>query len=568
MRNILPHDIILLDSVFDKALVWETNFLNQVESNINEAQLISLHFEMIVGRGMAAVSEYHRQLANGKNLIVEEFRKIASSLDLASFNEQTLSYASAPAQGIDDFNPIGQAIGKYLSKITSADSAPGSAASSQLPVNTTPAGKVSSLSGEEAFNAAISGGSYSPNADSTISGTAMKVLKAITEDGSLIGITHLILDLIGLFGDAVIPGLGVASDLINATIYFIRASLPNAPDGMVFLGVISLIAALLPGVGDSLKIFKPVVGPTGRIFSAIFKRGEKAGAEELSKVAAKDRGMVVQFLSLIAKYTKVAFGKAAKVLGDFTTKFVAKVTGYVPFIGPALKNFFKRIGDTLSQYGVKVEKAADDIGKITKSSEKMSADAWENYIKQSEKSAVKALEKTRGRLARFFKKSRGTMQKFYAFIGKQITKIMYSDSQLTPSQEETIGQAAFTDWVQQQRIKQKEETGATYIPDFMIDSQDQEAVDRVVKLQNGYAEKMGQPSIIPVVYSKFKNEGVEESFADLWKKVGEGTISREDITIEEVEPTTDDFTENKEVREVEEKNESFKYIIPFSKFNR
>lgn len=100
-----------------------------------------------------------------------------------------------------------------------------------------------------------------------ILGMLKSLWNTLTEGGSPIGILQLILDFVGLVGDAfTVVGLpiGMVADFINAMIYFYR--------GKNILGVISLIA-MIPFGGDVAKGFKGVAGAFSKPFSKLTTKG-------------------------------------------------------------------------------------------------------------------------------------------------------------------------------------------------------------------------------------------------------------------------------------------------------
>ncbi len=90
------------------------------------------------------------------------------------------------------------------------------------------------------YDAAL-GGSEAPESQGGILSIAKNLLSSLTEGGSMIGILHLILDIVGIIGDAVFTAtgfpLGTIADFLNGMIYFFRG-----PDKYL-LGIISLVFA-------------------------------------------------------------------------------------------------------------------------------------------------------------------------------------------------------------------------------------------------------------------------------------------------------------------------------------
>ena len=186
------------------------------------------------------------------------------------------------------------------------------------------------------------------------SGGVLGVLKGIwnslTEGGSSIGILHLVLDFVGLVGDAFliigIP-LGMVADLINAVIYFWR--------GKWILGLISLVA-MIPFAGDTLKGFKGVAKIFDGPFKSILTKGSgkkiaKESSEALMKNSGKGFSKAKRFLEYIKKSAATVVAKIAGVVSFLFKGVLAKAVGWIPFIGPALRKFFLKIADVCKTVG-------------------------------------------------------------------------------------------------------------------------------------------------------------------------------------------------------------------------
>ena len=170
----------------------------------------------------------------------------------------------------------------------------------------------------------------------------------LTEGGSAWGIVHLILDVIGLIGDAfTVVGLpiGVVADLLNAVLYFYR--------GKAMLGVISVIAAAIPFGGDILKGFKPVLKTLTKPFSKLMTKGAgksitKEAAEILVKGDARLFKSGGRFFGYIKKIFGTAFAKVLKVIRYILDDVIGKVVKYIPGLGPYLQKFFKGMADKVN----------------------------------------------------------------------------------------------------------------------------------------------------------------------------------------------------------------------------
>ena len=184
-----------------------------------------------------------------------------------------------------------------------------------------------------------------PSGDSGgILGMLKSLGNTLTEGGSPIGILQLVLDFVGLVGDAFlvvgIP-LGMVADFINAMIYFYR--------GKYILGVISLIA-MIPFGGDIAKGFKGVAGSFSKPFSKLATKGAgKEIAEESATILMKQEGKTFSKSKRFLEYIKKSAAKIAANISSAVSflleKVVAKAVGWIPFIGKPLKKFFTRIAD-------------------------------------------------------------------------------------------------------------------------------------------------------------------------------------------------------------------------------
>jgi hypothetical protein len=626
------------ESVFSNVITyenlkWEAKMIDLAESVLPERMLMSLHYDMIVSGGRDLVNKYHKNLISGKNILLEQAKTRLSGVDSKKINEavsqisniikkrfaqplneqaaafsDNLATASADPQKFFS-DKLGAAIAKVnQQKQADAANATQTATTTQMPSQT---------GSTQGFDAALTGGEYEAKEDGGIWGFLKQLWDALTEGGSGWGILHLVLDIVGVLGDAVmgftgIP-VGLIADVLNAIIYFFR--------GKWLLGTISLIAGLVFGAGDVLKLFKGVAVPMEKVMLATVRGGTKEGVVALGKVPAKEQGMVVKGLRYIAKNIGGVVAKVSGMLGSFFDSFISKLVGWVPFIGKPLRGFFEKIGQTFTKYSDDMTKFANGFGKVEKealeavlkeadetvaetlakngemlldtktglvkcvdssgnqigkefSSEVLTNPAlvnkkYPNLFKASKDKGKEiaqyytSVAKTNSKIGnsvggylvkRGWSATKGT-GRLAAFIGKQIIKLItgkdWQDAGYTPKEVEYWGNSALQSWIQDEIIKKQKETGATYLPALDLDSRDQETFDRITKYQNHYAELFGQPHIIPVVYNKYGNKGVEEDFEGFWDAVKQGKVKNED----QLEP-----------KEKGEKNESFKYIVPFSNF--
>ncbi len=461
----------------------------------------------------------------------------------------------------------------------------------------------------------------------TIMGVINSIGKALTGNYSILGIFQLFLDIVGIFGDYFVPGLGMVADLINATIYFIN--------GEYVLGVISLVA-IVPLFGDIAKFAKPVAGPLQKIFGFLFNnKTQQAGQAIASSPAAAN---------VITRFVLPAFKSLGNIFtsaGIIVTKLLNKLTGWIPFgIGKGIKTFFDYIQNSILKLKDKINgvdsvaREALDLAaksaklvdpKVAKSikdaSSKMLkgggeiiddgvgdmikfkyADGTEEAFKRSDILGAEAFDKkfpgatktvTQGTtttttsplvgptglpitntvtspditaFAYVVSKNKST-PKFSKFInlfskkwnrmsligfGKLIYKYMYGKDPeglkiegtdvplLDDADYAYVSSAALTDYVQQTIEARKKQTGEIYNPTVVfnsLDAKEKDGFDFTQSYIRDMARKTGQPSIIPVIYDKYKTEmdsntkeAMQETFSTLSKSsLGEPKSKEEEI---------------------------------------
>jgi hypothetical protein len=443
---------------------------------------------------------------------------------------------------------------------------------------------VTAMSGS--VDAALGGGEYAGDSGGGFWGTLKGLWNAITEGGSVIGIIHFVLDVIGVVGDFIIPGVGVAADIINGIIYLIR--------GEWLLAAISLIAAVVVGGGDMLKLGKGAAKTANPIFVKLAKGQTDDAAQAVAKMGPAKSGPAMKFLKNVAGFIGGAVSKALTILGSFIGG-VSKVVSWIPGLGTLLKPLLDGMSSALTKFGTKMsdfctglkvvdkqitkealeklEKgmvqgntfklsndgkflyAFDDAGKKVGalSSEKLVKSGFVEIRYGKDASNVSKLFSTPAEFVKYQKgvarlgnnakfgsrfkayfknipKATKTMSAALPFfIGKQIYKIVtgkeWDASGWPKSEVEGHGNAALNSWINDRIAKEKKETGAVYLPSVMLDSSDKEVYDKMTEYQNNYAQMLGQPAIIPAVYDKFKNEPVMEEFDAFWEEVEKGNVT-------------------------------------------
>ena len=243
---------------------WEAKMLNLAEMSIPENLAFDLHLDMILNQGAKAVTNYYKELISGKNEILEQAKiklKVPNSTKINEAAEifrlrvkdrltTLLTEQAAAAIPTTQF-------GDQLKAALIGGAKPATA-------STTPPAPAGQIAGTpEEFDAALAGGAATQHSEGGVLGFLNSLYDGITEGGSPIGILHLLLDIIGAFGDFIIPGVGAIADIINAIIYFIR--------GKWLLGCISLIGALVFGAGDMIKLLKPGANAAEPVIMAMVK---------------------------------------------------------------------------------------------------------------------------------------------------------------------------------------------------------------------------------------------------------------------------------------------------------
>ena len=569
-------------------LISEAFSLNSIEEVLPNKLFTEIHLDKILNESGSRVKGYYVGLASGKNQILEEARRMG--LNSNQINE-----------AIEDFRNF---IKHKLFEDALAIGAP--------------------IASAVGFDTAMAGGDHlAPSKGSkwTILGTLKSIWNGLTEGGSVIGIIHLIIDIIGLVGDFLpVPGIGVAADIINAIIYAIR--------GKWILALISLVAAIIVGAGDGLKLFKPIVSTADPIFIALAKKG---GVDAATAMAGKlaNKGPVMRFLGLLASMVGTVVSKASTILGKFI-QGVGKIFSWIPGLNRLVTPIFEGLGKILTKFGDNMKLFADNFALMEKGAAKTAVKEIDNVIgaggkfqisksgKYVEvvdsagtvlkeypagkvlnsynmthklkgvpftnvkdlikynnaliKPAVKAAFKDRFVAflsTRFNKEAAENLSKRMPyFLGKQIYKLIWGSDWLdgqsdwSKAEVEGHGNGAFNDFVNRRIMEEKKKTGAAFVPSLMLDSSDQEAFDHITDYQNNYAKLTGKPSITHVVYDKADNSPDAKEFKSFFEKVASGEIKRGDAG-DIVQTTT-----STDIRDTgKQKNES-RTVLSFSDFKK
>ena len=214
------------------------------------------------------------------------------------------------------------------------------------------------------------------------------LLSTLTEGGSPIGILHIILDIIGIFGDALLPGLGVVADILNAIIYLYRAEMDTTGKNghMYLLSLLSLLGAIPVGgmAADGLKaLLKGSKGgkAAGKITSEFFRKGTVGSTkmtDDAVKLTAAAKPETIKALEGVSLASGKVASLAGNILDTFFTKFLAKISSIIPGIGKPLEKFFKHIGGFFSSFQRKAANFAKEMPKTIKMAEVLKLD---NFFK-------------------------------------------------------------------------------------------------------------------------------------------------------------------------------------------
>lgn len=529
-------------------LVAEANFLNTLEASLPEADFLGHHFDLIIE---GKVTQYHKALNTGRNIILEK-ENVPNEFK-AALNESLEDLKIYITQMINEGGSL--ALGAPTGGL---DAAP-----------------------------------HTPKAGSGIWSVLKGIWDALTEGGSAIGILQFLIDLASL-----IPGIGIAMDILNAIIYAIR--------GKWLLCAISLAAAALLGTGQWLKGAKPIAKASEEVLVELTKAGGAKAAAELVAKAGPKGGKIVEFLTKLGSILPNALSKASTILSKFMGG-IGEIIGKVPGLGNLLKpifvgieRVFKSFSDKMLTFSTNIkvlskggaEIAIKDINKgIASNLAKITPDgkyievivdgvakkypsklitssgfykiygnageilfkgsddfleAWTKYMKTLKSPAVNKAFSTKfkkflaGRVApSVFKVN------FRLMIGKAIYRYIFGTDwkeggKWTKEEVEGHGNGAFNDWINRKITDERNKTGAAYVPSIVLDGNDKEVYDRISDYQNHYANITGKPNIIEAIRLKSEGDKTQEEFNNFFKEIESGKIKNTgsgDVT------KTDDYRE-------------------------
>lgn len=369
---------LLNEKLSSENLEKELHALDKIEQAIPEALRFDLEFEMILSRGKNRLTEYYKQLNSGKNILLEQAN---SKIDSKAIRE-----ALGKLEKLRSSNLINESLWdiKVPKKPEDLQLAGANNIPAEAPVKTETSG----------FDAAVASDAELTGESGGLWGTMKSLFSAITEGGSAIGIVHLILDLLGLFGDFLGPELpiGLIADILNGLIYLYRAYTAEDEDKKserYILAAISLVAAVIPVAGDVLKGFKGVAGPASKVLYASAKGANvtEEALKVMKTLPGKQRGLFARFMEYLAKTIGPALAKVSSLLEAFFGKFLGKITSYIPLIGKPLSKFFDNIAAACGKFTKEMD-PIKGLGNLTEAAAQQSVKNAEQFMK----SASKALD--------------------------------------------------------------------------------------------------------------------------------------------------------------------------------
>tara|TARA_Y100000389_G_scaffold197624_1_gene232579 strand:- start:4790 stop:6541 length:1752 start_codon:yes stop_codon:yes gene_type:complete len=333
MRHITPYVV--------QEYISKSPAIENIEKYIPENLRMQVEIDLIVNQGARSIHRCYENIANGTLQIPSiprpDFNKLkASCLKLIKeLNEQTIE---VPTE-IEGDNVNNVMDGVKDSQIEAAKE----------------------VAGEDSLS---------------LLGILGSMFDALSENGSPIGILHLVLDVIGIAGDFFGPwGIAVAAiaDIINGIIYFIRAEMDGKGKAGHFrlLGILSLISAV-PITDFIITPFKALIKSNkagAKLASEFFNVGAKGGSmmtDKAVKLTAAASPATITTLSHIALNSKKLAGLIGDMLDTFFSKFLGKIASIIPGIGAPLQKFFKYIGSFFSSFKRKAATFADEMPRLVK----------------------------------------------------------------------------------------------------------------------------------------------------------------------------------------------------------
>ena len=197
--------------------------------------------------------------------------------------------------------------------------------------------------------------------------TLRSIWNALTENGSPLGIVHLLLDIIGFIPASYLGvPIDIAADGLNALIYLFEGQYGSA--------LISAVAAVIPGIGDMAKTLKLAKGfkKMNALAEVAFKTG-KTDAKLVKALASEDPSAYAKFISLFtgAKPVVSFFANIAKGIGRGIEALlrswpISMLFGKIgkklgKWLDDAVEPITKNLDSAITDMATVTSKASDDI---------------------------------------------------------------------------------------------------------------------------------------------------------------------------------------------------------------
>lgn len=531
----------------------EQNSLESDAKSINDFEgsdpnFFEVHLGLVLSGGASAVSKYYRELTKDRRALVEKLK-------------------TRPAQEkAKTVNEISNKIKKHQAQLITEESAED--------YNK----RFGDLSDDSVIDMATQG-IDSPESKSSIFSLLKDLYLAVTENNSLQGWGHLILDIIGLWPG----GVGLAADCINAIFYFYRRK--------PLLGIISLISAFIPIAGDALKVIK--FGKNAKSADAAIKflmETQNVSGVQITEYFART-GAPVNLLKYfgvkISRFLSKAFTIISGAIGWLKNKvgrypklknMLDNLLTFVEKTKKGLNNFIDNLKyakkiDKVSPADVKadlgkilfppgqlgktggklvIDKASDTVkfysveGKLLREFPKellskkniiwanspnmrsffrvgMQPEDLVNYFNTITRVAPQTNKTAASVLNKIFGKSVDATvwaATRAAFLGKQLIKYITGKTpeELEMSEEltEYFGADLLNQEVQRKR-KEAMDKGAKYVPFVEFDALNPEDVQTITKYQNSWSKMMGLPEVVPVLYNQAGYPELARQYNEFWE---------------------------------------------------
>lgn len=396
------HALKIEESLDFSNFMREINLLDKIEKAIPEALRFDLELDLVLSRQSNKITEYYKSLQSGRNSLLESAQ--------AKVNSTQIQEAITKLKKLASSGQLNESI--WDIKVPKQPEV----ATASVPAETADLKTASAETSN--FDAAVDSDAGLSGESGGLWGSIKSLLSALTEGGSPIGIVHLILDLVGLFGDFLGPALpiGLIADILNGLIYLYRAYTAEDEEKKTeryILAAISLIAAVIPVAGDVLKGFKGVASPAGKVLYASAK-GAKVEEEALKVMATlpgKQKNLFARFMEYLAKTIGPALAKISSLLEMFFKNFLGKITSYIPIIGGPLSKFFDNIAAACAKFTKQMD-PIKGLGNLTEAAAELSVKNAEQFMKSASKAMDEGAEIIKSGDSIIIKNTDGSIEKF------------------------------------------------------------------------------------------------------------------------------------------------------------